>query len=358
MVVFFLFSADFFVFFLLSVSRPHLHSALWILHDWQLWGGQGGGLKLPSLRSHWLLLLRENAHWESEGKKRERDRREGREGEQQSSTVQSLSRERRRRRKREEEEEEEWAHLTEGFSCRTKTTTSEGGEEKKKSGSEVGGRRDQRLRRRKEGFSPSLFSSRSATGETLLFFCPPRRLVPLFLLHLHPLCLCPSLHHPSIFSRGWSWRLRRKLTSVLGCSLSLCLHVWVCSLAPAFLILLSSSFLFFFWWMFWMWERAAGAADAFPPSRSFICSPGILLRRRRIRTPVWTEPGGLESCSVTEEEEDRCGLDLFWLNVWAGCLQLCERTHTPTVRSVCVCVCVRRWDVNRKLNLTRLWQRN
>lgn len=106
-------------------------------------------------------------------------------------------------------------------------------------GVEVGGRRDQRLRRRKEGF--------------FLFFFPEcnRRNSPLFLSSpsAHP-CLASTSPPPSILRlQSGLWRLSRRLTSVLGVlSLSLSLHVWVCSLAPAFpsFFSLLLFFLFFF----------------------------------------------------------------------------------------------------------------
>ncbi len=315
--------------------------------------------------------------------KRERERETGGRGGRASNTPQQfrVSAERGGGEETEEEEEEEWAHLTEGFSCRTKTTTSEGREEKKKSGSEVGGRRDQHLRRRKEGFSLFfVFFSQSATGETLLFFSPPYQLPPLFLLHLHPPHLCPSLHPPSILPRsslhppsilppsslhlqsGWLWRLRRKLTSVLGCSLSLSLSL---SLSACVGVLARPSLPLLLFFFFSFFGECFGCESELPVLLMHFLRHAALFAVQGfssaaaaataaasggcIQQPVWKQTFTFWKTAKSEEEEEEdqsCGLDIFCAVV----LQQCELMSSASLLLHCwgikltetVCVCLMR----------------
>lgn len=222
----------------------------------------GGGLYPPSLCSDWPLLHRENAHWESEGKReREREmgarRREGR-------RVQSLSGEERRReltwRRDQKNDKKRRRRRRAGVKVNGWKSTSEEEEEE-----ELG-----------IIFFPfSVFLSQSATGETRLIFSSPfYLLIPLSFL--------------SVFS------LWRKLTSLFG-ALSLSLSGCVGVLARPCLPVSSFVFLVDF-------------LDASSPSHGFICSPGIL-RCCCVQRPVW-------KLKSPKSGADRSWFGrFFWLNI-------------------------------------------
>ena len=289
--------------------------------------------------------------------KRERDMREKREGEQHSPTV--LSREE-EKKKDEEEEEEEWAHLTEGFSCRTKTTTSRGGggEEGEEEGWEWSWRTTRLTSEEEEGgrrdsLSPFLsFFSQSATGETLLCLTSAHPSVssppPPSPLHPEPRLLVASQEEADV-SFG-------VLSLSLSLSLSTCLGVLARPSLPVLLLLFFSFLLNVLdvrascrrcWCVSSVTQLYLQSRDSPPPPPHQEAAFNSLSDKRltHVGRPIDQEKKKKKKKKKKRKRSSEWS-DVFGLNVWAAgvswwilhhCFYWRINTHTHSLECVCWC---------------------